>query len=251
MTLPEFKTIKERNKYLVENEKSLVAQKKEVIKYSDGVSVSVARSTNKSVGDTGVLDVTVIINTTNWFDSHKDVHFPSIWKKSLKENKRIIHLQEHRQQFDKVIARGDDLKAYTKTFDWKELGFDYDGKTEALVFESTVRREKNEYMYDSYRKGEVDNHSVGMRYVKLLLAIDDEDYPEHKEIFDTYYPEIANKEEVDGYFWVVKEAKVIEGSAVLLGSNSMTPTISVEAVSDTSKESQKCTRKSLVHLNFY
>ena len=41
------------------------------------------------------------------------------------------------------------------------------------------------------------------------------------------YDVIKSKEiaEAQGYFWVVKEAKVIEGSAVPIGSNQFTPTL--------------------------
>lgn len=38
-------------------------------------------------------------------------------------------------------------------------------------------------------------------------------------------PEVAEEK---GYFWAVTEAKVIEGSAVPIGSNWITPTLSVE-----------------------
>lgn len=59
---------------------------------------------------------------------------------------------------------------------------------------------------------------------------------EEKAVWDKYYPDIVNKEDVDerGYFLAVKEQKIIENSAVLKGSNPATPTISVEPVSDTS-----------------
>jgi hypothetical protein len=71
-----------------------------------------------------------------------------------------------------------------------------------------------------------------MRYVKIDLAINSEsEYDkEEKEIWDKYYQVVANKEVADerGFFWVVSEAKIIEGSAVVMGSNSATPTISVE-----------------------
>lgn len=48
-----------------------------------------------------------------------------------------------------------------------------------------------------------------------------------KENFDKYYPDVVNKEDVDkqGYFWAVLEAKLKEGSAVLMGSNWVTPTL--------------------------
>jgi predicted methyltransferase len=79
-----------------------------------------------------------------------------------------------------------------------------------------------------------------MRYVKLELAVNSESKwdVEEKAVWDKYYNEIANKEVADerGYFWVVSEAKIVEGSAVVKGSNFATPTISVEAVKDTPTE---------------
>jgi hypothetical protein len=62
------------------------------------------------------------------------------------------------------------------------------------------------------------------------MCIDDKDYGAEYEAWQKYYPIAVNKEVADnrGYFWVVKEAKVMEGSAVLCGSNHATPTLSVE-----------------------
>jgi hypothetical protein len=80
-----------------------------------------------------------------------------------------------------------------------------------------------------------------MRYVKMELALNSDSKwdVEEKAIWDKYYNEIANKEVADqrGYFWAVSEAKIVEGSAVVKGSNYATPTISIEAVkTDTSNE---------------
>lgn len=123
---------------------------------------------------------------------------------------------------------------------WKQLGFSYDGKTEALIFESTIERERNEFMLKQYSKGWVKNHSVGMRYVNIELAINSEAEwnKEEKAIWDEFYPIIANKEVADerGYFWVVKEAKIIEGSAVVMGSNSATPTLENKDLQEPSKD---------------
>ena len=84
-----------------------------------------------------------------------------------------------------------------------------------------------------------------MRYVKLELAINSESKwdAEEKAVWDKYYPEIVNKEQADerGYFWAVTEAKIVEGSAVVKGSNYATPTISVEAVKDTTTETTEPT----------
>jgi hypothetical protein len=234
----EFTSKKELFKFLSENRDKLIAQKKAVKKESD-CSVAIApvivhEKTNKDgLGEEDKmrdsLKVVVIINTTNFLDSHNDLHLPGIWTKSIKENKMIMHLQEHEMEFEKIIADGKELKVYTKSFKWSELGYNYYGITEALVFESIILRNRNEYMLEQYANGWVKNHSVGMYYVKMDFAVNDEEYPNEYEAWQKYYPQIANKEVADekGYFWYVLEAKCCEGSAVPIGSNTATPTLSV------------------------
>ena len=235
MEIPVFENNKDLFTYLVTNKDKLIATKKATIKHGASVPFVIGSKTPtmaaKSIGSiTEAPDevrVLAVINTTNLLDSHGDVHLPGLWKKSLKENRYIMHIQEHEMKFDHIIAEGDDLKAYTKKYKWSELGFDFEGETEALVFDSIVKRSNNQLMFDRYKSKKVKNHSVGMQYVKLMLAINSDDYPTEKEIWDKYYPEIANKEAADaaGFFWAVKEAKVIEGSAVPIGSNYATPTL--------------------------
>lgn len=236
-TLKKFDTKKELFDYVVQNEEYILEEKKAEMKKADGFDFVVV--TNKSFNgvtskedllNKDSIDVTAIINTTNIMDSHMDVHIKGLWDKSLSENKRIKHLQEHVRKFDHIISDKEDLKAYVKNYSWRELGYDADGYTQALVFESKVKKERNPYMHEQYAKGNVDNHSVGMNYVKMLTCINDEDYPVQKENWDKYYPEIINKEtaEKSGIFWAVLEAKCIEGSAVVDGSNPITPTINTK-----------------------
>jgi len=233
MDIPEFKTKKERIDFVVQNKDKLIAAKKAQVKHADGIIAPPTIGTNKSgtekaAGDTeSELKRRLVINTTNWMDSHEDVHLPGLWSKSLQENKMIMFLQEHKMAFSNIIADGEELSAGVQNYKFRDLGFDIDGETQALVFDATIKRDRNPYMFEQYKNDRVRNHSVGMQYVKLLLAINDEDYPEHKEVWDKYYPEIANKERADevGLFWAVKEAKVIEGSAVPIGSNTITPTL--------------------------
>lgn len=234
--------------YLKEGDKelrkgSLIAQKKANMKRADAVSFGSfipdtkrealkANTPLTSLPDS--LKVRVIINTTNVMDSHGDVHLPGLWSKSLQENKYIMHLQEHEMALEKIIADGNELKAYTQNFTWQQLGYDMPGMTEALVFDSTIKGigqdPRNKFMYEQYSKGYIKNHSVGMQYVKLVMTInepDDKSFGAEYEAWQKYFPEVANKEEAlaQGYFWAVKEAKVIEGSAVALGSNTITPTL--------------------------
>jgi hypothetical protein len=237
----QFATKKELFKFLSDNHDKLIAQKKAVKKEVD-CAVAVRPifvidpklAVNKQVDNTVVdlanmdaLKVVCVINTTNFLDSHMDVHIPGLWSKTLQDNKMIMHIQEHNMQFDKIIADGANLKAYTKTYTWSELGFNFKGSTEALVFESEILRKRNPYMLEQYANGWVKNHSVGMYYIKTDMAIDDEDFPNYFEAWNKYYPMIANPEMADekGYFYYVLEAKCVEGSAVPVGSNTATPTL--------------------------
>jgi len=238
--IPQYETRKELFDFLILNKDTLITQKKSVIKLADGIgytqlpkeyidSVNKSTSSNENPSE---VQVKVVINTTNLLDSHGDVHVKGIWNKSLKENKRIMHIQEHQSSsFDKIISSGDDLVASVKTMSWKSLGYDAIGNTQALVFDSTVKESRNKYMFDQYKQGFVTNHSVGMRYVKMELAINDKDYEKEKGTYDKYISQVINSDDAEklGYFWVVTEAKVIEGSAVPMGSNPITPTINTKS----------------------
>lgn len=240
MEIPQFNTRKELFKFLVDNKAKLEAFKRADMKKADAIicvpelitpaKIETAKAFGIESDGTGNLLVKVIINTTNIFDSHKDVHIPGLWAKSLRDNKNIMFLKNHLRDFEFIIAEGKELQAYTQNFTFSQLGYNLPGTTEALVFEALIRADRNEFMASQYRKGFVKNHSVGMQYVKLVMAVNDENYGAEYEMWEKYYPEIANKADADeyGYFWAVKEAKVIEGSAVPIGSNVYTPTMTIE-----------------------
>lgn len=236
MTIDEKLEGKELFDFLVKNKELLIQEKKFNTKLSDsfmtaGIAVDregrIIKSINK-VDEGNSIQATVVINTTNWMDSHKDVHIPGLWKKSLSETKLLYLLEEHKMTFKGIIT--DEIKAFTKKLTWKSLGYDAKGETEALIFEANIPKDRNPDMYREYRLGRVKNHSVGMRYVRLKMAINDENYKEEFAVWNEYLDQIANSQEAEktGYFFAVTEAKVIEGSAVPIGSNIMTPTLEVK-----------------------
>lgn len=224
-----------------------MAQKSNTMKFADSYDCSISLGFIEKDGETlktinkndmnSLLEkdeftVKVVINTTNVLDSHGDVHIKGLWKKSIKENRRMMHVQEHKSnEFNKIIADGNDLKVFTKTMSFKELGFESEDKTEALIFQSNIKKSRNPFMHEQYAKGYVSNHSVGMRYVKMALCAKDERYEEEYANWNKYIGEVANKEDAEarGYFWAVTEAKAIEGSAVPVGSNAITPTLSAKS----------------------
>lgn len=248
----EFATKEELFKELILNEKTIIAQKKGINKEADSVSYYVevdndkgdvvkASSTTSQLVEAGKMRAKLVINTTGIYDSHGDVHIKGLWNKSLKEQRSLLLLQEHQMKFDKIIT--DNVSASAKTMSWKTLGFDYEGSTQALVFDAEIVSDRNAFMFEQYAKGYVKEHSVGMRYVKIEMGINSEENwaSNYKETWDKYYDEVVNKDDVNanGYFWAVTEAKIVEGSAVVKGSNFATPTISVEAVkNDTSTKTE-------------
>lgn len=239
--VPDDLTGKELFKFLKANKSILKAQKKYEVKRGDAVSYSKMLVTPKGEAvkanvpvveepNPSEIQVINVINTTNWLDSHKDVHIPGIWKKSLSDGNDLYLLQEHDMSFKGIIT--DKVDAFTQKMSWKSLGLEAEGNTEALIFDNVIPKNRNEYMFGEYQKGHVKNHSVGMRYITLFMAInepDDKYYREEYEVWEKYFPMIVNQEDalMDNYFWAVTEAKVIEGSAVPIGSNRITPTLNV------------------------
>lgn len=230
-------------RFLVAHKEEIIEQKMFGMKQADAVSFvggMVSRDGNVTKDGTGTLigdgsiKNTTIINTCFWYDSHGDVHIPKLWNKSLADNAKrpvnqIMLLQEHQMKFQNVIADKNNVVPYTANMTWQQLGINFPGETEVLAFDNTITPTRNPYMYGQYKDGNVYNHSVGMRYVDIQLAINtgERDMKAYKETWDKYINLIANKEDVEfeGYFWAVTQAKVIEGSAVLRGSNIITPTI--------------------------
>lgn len=244
--IPENLTHPELFEFLKTNKAVLTAQKKFEMKRADPTSMAgyyvndkgdITKSPFNESEDVSAIARSLVINTTNWLDSHSDVHIPGLWKKSLSENKSLYLLQEHNMTFKDIISEG--VQAFTKRMTWQSLGVNLMGETEALIFNASITKERNEFMFNQYRKGYVKNHSVGMRYVDIQMAINDESkyYIEEKAVWDKYINQIANKSEAEdkGYFWAVTQAKVVEGSAVPIGSNIHTPVLNEHKQDSTDK----------------
>ena len=229
-TLKNFQGKNEFHAYLRKNEKELLAFKKEQFKKADGISLPVKQSANKSSSSTSgdTITKTIIGNTYLYMDSHMDVHAKGVFSKSIKERgSRIWHLHDHEH---KITAKvGSPQEIYEQEIDWKTLGIDKAGTTQALFMTSDIKKTLNPISHEGYKTGEIDQHSVGMRYVRIKVAYqgEEEEDKHAKALWDEYYPQLGNPEEADkeGVFWVVKEAKLIEISCVLEGSNPLTPTL--------------------------
>lgn len=242
ISIPDFESKKGTFDYLVKNKKSLIAKKKMGIVKSDPfyyspaiipgngkTSFSVKEEGDVQPADIDTLRVKVVANTANWIDSHMDMILEGAATKSIKERKHIIpHLYDHNHS---VMAEvGDVVDIYPQKLHLRELGIDKEGLTESIIFVSDVKKSYNEKVFDRYKKGKATQHSIGLQYVKLELAVNDKDYEKEYDFFKKYYDLAINPEIADqyGYFWVVSEYKLIENSVVLFGSNELTGTLEVE-----------------------
>jgi hypothetical protein len=225
----EIKDIKE----LVAKKAELIAFKKMQLKHADPVSLdNVKNLTTKGLysqyqddTEAGVIKRDLVANTYNWLDSHGDVHVGKTFKKSISENKNVYHLHDHKHEVGAKVGTFERIKEVDVM--WTDLGVAKDGMTTILIGTSNIEADRNKAIFKQYLKGEIDQHSVGMQYVKIDLAVNDEEFEEEYKVWKQHIDKIGNKEEAiqKGHFWAVSEAKLVEISAVLWGSNTITPTV--------------------------
>lgn len=129
-----------------------------------------------------------------------------------------------------------DFSNFVYDLENKSIEGNLNKSVEVLIYETTISKDRNKFMFNQYKNGYVLNHSVGMRYIKLFFCYntEDENYIEDKENWDKYYPMVLNKEVADkfNYFVAVVEAKNIEASSVVKGSNHLTPVLSIEIIDE-------------------
>jgi hypothetical protein len=225
--------------FLIANKDALIAQKKALPKYSDAVNYGSSFFVNKDgqivkteVGniapDASSVHARFVGNAAWWCDSQMDVLTDDSWSKTIKEGKGKIHLHDHIYRMDAQV--GDVTKIYTQDVNLNELGLNKPGFTQCLVYESDVKKDYNLFVFNQYKAGKVNQHSIGLLYVKIELAINDADYEKEIDFWNKYIDKVINRDMVEekGYFWIVTEIKLLECSAVLFGSNELTPTLDVK-----------------------
>lgn len=228
---------KELFKYLIENKTQLINEKKSVLKYTDAFSfksfINTKDAANKA--DTGIaadatqVRVKVVANTALWCDSQMDVLLPDAAKRSIKERKNLIpHLHDHNHSVEAKI--GEVANIYLEDMTLKDLSINKPGSTQVIIFETDVIKSYNDKVFNQYKLGKINQHSIGLQYVKIELAVNDEEYEKELDFWNKYIDKVINKELVEerGFFWVVSEFKLLENSCVLFGSNEITPTLDVK-----------------------
>lgn len=222
-------------RWLKANKSELVSFKKKTQKQSTIVSlvplkIDKSRTAKKWLyendEEAGILKRTIVMNTYNWLDDHDDVHNNNLFAKSLKERGGSApHLHDHIFQLGAKV--GSPIRWFEEDINWDVLGVNKTGATQALLLESAIKRSLDKKIYKMYLDDEIDQHSVSMSYIKLDMAINDPDYEDEYKTWVDTIDDLGNPQKAidQGYYWHIKEAALHEGSAVLAGSNELTPTL--------------------------
>lgn len=257
IVIPEELKGKELFEFLKANKDAIIKQKKSFTKTFDGIhGVGVERifvdkegklvSTKRlgakaedpaaTTNDTE-MRVKVVANACWWCDTDMDVLVEDSSKRTIQQRKGMIpHLHDHIHTLEAKIGEVEDI--YLADVPLRELGLNKSGSTQCIIFETLLIRDYNPKVFDQYSKGRVQQHSIGLLYVKIELAMNYEESEKEYDFWKKYYDKVINKDVVDekGYFWVVSEIKLLENSAVLFGANELTPTL--ESTSGKSHSSQ-------------
>ena len=228
-------------KQIKDQKLSLIASKKSLPIFSESMLQSTVKGKTPELKtkafkeeskDPDKIKVKFIGNTALFCDSHMDVLSIGCYTKTVNERGNLIHhLVDHKHELGAKV--GKTIEVTTEMISVASFGIDSDVKmTEALMMTSEVNKKWDSKVFQLYKDEAVDQHSVGMQYMKIDLAInsEDEEYKEEFALWRKIFPQIINKEKIEksGYFWYVTEIKLFEISAVLFGSNELTPTVETQ-----------------------
>lgn len=250
-----FNDLKALHYYLKDNNNDIIASKKSSVFKSIDKGAGVcftdfSKNTNNHAEKASALGfknehIYPVINSTQWLDSHFDVHLKGCYKKTVKEQQgRVYLIDTHLKGISNIITRKDYIKMMVKEVDWRSLGKDIDGTTESLVFEIpeiNVRPDALDFIKST---PDLEN-SFAMRYLNISVAIksNDPSFKEENELWEENIGNIANSDVAKkyGFFYAVKELAIVgEGSIcpVVGGSNSATRTLNV-SLEEPSNHSEK------------
>lgn len=244
--LPDFASKSDMFDYLVSNKKEIINLKKSVVKEADSFGITDKEAEVVKALNTNYVDAdseikrTIVGNTYNWMDSHEDSHLDNCFGNSIamKGVRAINHFHDHIPQISAKVGIPETI--YEKSISWTDLGINKAGQTMALFMDSLIKRSLNQSVFDQYKEGLITQHSVGMQYVNIMLGINDPDRKEEYGIWNQFAPKLGNYDKAEklGFCFFVKEAKLIEISCVIAGSNELTGTLPNKGT-DPSQDSQE------------
>lgn len=173
--------------------------------------------------------VTGVFNSYFYIDADLDMLLPGAAKKSIQERgvgsnsgNKIKHLKDH--NWANVMARLDVLDEREVIINDKALQGIYH---ESFYPDTT---DSNDLLI-KIQEGLYDDRSIGFNYVKLVWAEKDSNNEDAVDNWNEFLPMAINPEKAEeaGFFWVVKEIKLWEGSDVAFGANALTPLLGIKS----------------------
>lgn len=248
-----YSSLKEFHYYLKDNMEQILKEKKSTVFKSIEKGAGIGFTDFGNI--TGSVDKSIIekatrygfktgfiypvVNSTNWLDSHFDVHSKGCYKKSVKEQQGKVYLIDtHQKGLNNILTKKQDVRMLIKDIDWRLLGKDIDGEVESLVFEIAEHKVRPDALDFIKETPDLEN-SFAMRYINCQFAIKSNDpaFKEENEIFEEHIGNIANADMAKkyGFFNLVKELAIMnEGSIcpVIGGSNSATRVLNISEPSN-------------------
>lgn len=220
-----------RLSFILENKAEILKAKKSIIKTTDCISSTPKPIKDKTAtkadgnGQSGVYEI--VGNSVGFYDSHQDVSMRGSFDKTVNESgQKVPILENHNHAPRAIFARN--MGVELKEVPIKNLGYDSLGTTQVLC--AKIAPVYDAKMAELYANGEIKQHSIGLKYVKIELAINDNSDNEGFANWNKYINQVINRDEVEknGYFFAVLEQQLFEISAVIFGSNQYTPTLSLQ-----------------------
>lgn len=205
-------------------------------KLSNPYKITTTSNSTKDVDETK-RTVSGMFNSYYYIDSDMDMLVSGAASKSIQERgvgstkgNKIKHLKDH--DWSKVTA---DL-----TLLEEGEAFINDKNVTGILHNSfyPTATDSND-MLIKVSSGLYDARSIGFKYVNLVLAERDSDNKDSAKAWEEFLPQALNPEVAEdaGFFWVVKEIMLWEGSDVAFGANELTPFLGMK--SKNSKDIEK------------
>lgn len=212
--------------FVIENKAAILKAKKGMIKTADPIAANYSIPTTTKAQSSEYYKI--VANSCGFFDSHQDVSLRGSFNKTVQEKgNKLPIIINHNHNPESIFASNKGVSI--EEIDIRQLGYDMVGKTECVV--ANIDPIYDRKMAELYKGGEIKEHSIGLRYIQIELAVNDDKDNEGFSNWNKYIGQVINREaaEENGYFFAVKEQQLFEISAVLFGSNQYTPTLSLQA----------------------
>lgn len=249
----DFPTQKELFDAIAENSNEIIAlKKKATFKGFEKHQVSVLGMPYKELNSTKAVSVPFevkedfiypVISTTNYMDSHNDVHFNGCFNRTVSHQKgKVMYCTDHELKLSSIVSLQPHTEMFVSDIPWGLVGKDFIGNTQGLTFAIDKANVRIADILEIIEKQWMQfENSIRMIYKDIRVGINstDKDLAAQKRYWDSRINSIVNKEKAMelGYFYGVEELSIDrEGSLVVAGgSNDATSIITLELVNGTSK----------------